>query len=73
MKPFFSLQEEENAHCSVQVLDMHKDRTAVVRKLEQLFVFGATSDFAKPLMKQWLPHHMGVSFFNCFCEGDLSF
>lgn len=76
VKPaLFSLQkqEAEYAFCCVQVLHMYRDRTAALRKLEQLFRFGATSDFAIPFMKQWLPHRAGMSFLGCFREGDLSF
>lgn len=52
---------------------MYRDRTAAVRKLEQLFWFGATSDFAIPFMKYWLPHRAGMSFLGCYREGALSF
>lgn len=55
-------QEAEYIFCCVQVLHMYKDRTAVVRKLEQLFRFRTTSDFAISFMKQQLPHHVGISF-----------
>lgn len=51
---------------------MYRDRTAAARKLEQLFWFGATSDFAMPFMKQSVPHRAGMSFLGCFRE-DLSF
>lgn len=61
------------AVCSVQVLHMYRNKTAAVRKLEQLFAFGATSDFRIPYMKQRLPRHGRVSspFFTRLYIGDV--
>lgn len=76
VKPaLFSLkkQEAESVFCGVQVLHMYRDRTAAVRKLEQLFCFGATSIFAIPFMKPWLPHRVGMPSLGCVRDGDLSF
>lgn len=76
VKPaLFSLkkQEAESVFCGVQVLHMYRDRTAAVRKWEQLFWFGATSIFAIPFMKQCLPHRVGMPFLGCVRDGDPSF
>lgn len=61
------------ALCSVQVFHMYRNKTAAVRKLEQLFAFGTTSDFGIPFMKQRLPRHGNVSspFFTRLYIGDV--
>lgn len=58
---FLSSVGSRYALCSVQVLHMCRNKTAAVRKLEQLFAFGATSDFGIPFMKQRLPRQGRVS------------
>lgn len=68
-------QEAESVFCVfcwVQVLHRYRGRTAAVRKLEQLFWFGATSDFALAWMEQRLPQRVGTSSLGCL-DGDLSF
>lgn len=58
--PPFSSPEQERLHalCPVRALRAYVDKTAAIRKTDQLFVSCAKSHLGKPLTKQRLSHWM---------------